>query len=149
MCLRYLPNISKNHIETALWMVRWCFTDLVLIGVVTNMTHPLQTPACRLILAQLVTPLHLKHLSADKALIVHLFVQTRTHFWVFKCRRLNRGTFIGKSCGQSHYSLRHKPDGLGCCMHANGFCSPRHTISFIVVTSSISVHAPSFWFPSS
>lgn len=42
--------------------------------------------------------------------------------------------FIGESRSQSHYSLRHRPDGPDCCMLPNGLCFPRHTASFIPVT---------------
>lgn len=79
--------------------------------------------------------------------VVHLFVQPPGHilgFWVWA-----EVLFTGRSRSQTHYSLRHKPDRLGYCTHANVFCRPRHTVSFIVVTSTITVHIPSRWFPES
>lgn len=51
------------------------------------MIHPLQTPVRRLILALHAEPLLTKHLTADKAVIVHLFFSALGHiFWILSGR---------------------------------------------------------------
>lgn len=86
------------------------------------------------------------HLTTNGSTAVHLFVLPWDTFLGFQAKKFS-GLLTGKSRSQSHYSLRHKPDRLGCCMHANGVCFPRHTVSLIVMTFNISVHIPSSWFP--
>lgn len=67
-----------------------------------------------------------------------------TRYWALDVEEVvQRCFYFGERRGQSRYSLRHKPDRRGCCTHANAPRFPRHTASFIVVTSSVSAHISS------